>query len=408
MFDLVFVGKFPYNGQVVEGSVAIEEGKIVRFSKGELKGEKILRLGRGQVLLPGMIDVHVHLRDFEESHKETVKSGTMAAIHGGITTVFDMPNTRPPVMDERTFRLRGRIFRRSYADYALGFLLAGNCEEAKAVKADFYKAFMGASTGGIFSEDFEADYSCAPGPLHVHAEEASLIIRFPERPPIVEVVAIRKALDAAERIKKRLHICHVSTAEGLKEILKRGFSWVSFEVTPHHLFLTRRDYERNPFLKVYPPLRDEKDRRFLWEHIKDVPVIASDHAPHTPEDKEGGAAGLPGLETELALLLDAVNRGLLTLWDVVEKTALNPARLFCLKTKGFSEGKDADIIVVDLKREWVVRADDFYTKAGWSPYEGWRLKGKVIMTFLRGELVMEEDEIIGRPRGERVAKENGA
>ncbi|AFK21945.1 putative dihydroorotase [Pyrococcus sp. ST04] len=353
-----------------------------------------------------MIDVHVHLRDFEESYKETIESGTKAAIHGGVTTVFDMPNTKPPIMDERTLKMREYIFRKkSYADYALGFLIAGN-EPSK--NADFYKIFMGASTGGIYSRNFKEDYSKAPGIVSVHAEDYELIRRYPNRPPIVEIRAIEKALSASKEVKKKLHICHVSTKEGIELILKDKLEWVSFEVTPHHLFLTKKDFEKNKLLKVYPPLRDEEHRRYLWEKLKHVPIIASDHAPHTIEDKEAGAAGLPELETELHLLLDAVNKGLLTLKDVVEKTSLNPARIFGLKNKGFEEGKDADLIIVDMKKEWVVKPENFYTKAGWSPYEGWKIRGKVIMTILRGEVVMENDEIIGKPRGERVVREGQA
>ncbi|BAA31090.1 dihydroorotase [Pyrococcus horikoshii] len=403
--DLVVVGKFLFKEKIIDGSIGIEDDKIAKFSLRELKGDKKIKVEKGKIILPGLIDVHVHLRDFNESYKETIASGTKAAIHGGITTVFDMPNTKPPIMDEKTLKLRELIFKKkSYSDYALGFLIAGN----EPAKADFYKIFMGASTGGIYSKNFEEDYKKAPDIVSVHAEEYELINRYPERPPIVEVVAIKKALQASKKMKKPLHICHVSTKDGLKEILKANIPWVSFEVTPHHLFLTRRDYERSKLLKVYPPLRDEEDRRYLWENLKSIPIIASDHAPHTLEDKEAGAAGLPGLETEVALLLDAVNKGMITIWDIVAKMSINPARIFKIKNKGWEEGKDADLIVVDMKKEWTIKAENFYTKANWTPYEGWKVKGKVIMTILRGEVVMEDDEIIGKPRGERIVKEGNA
>ncbi|AEC51761.1 dihydroorotase [Pyrococcus sp. NA2] len=401
--DLVISGKFLFHEKIIDGSIGIEFGKITKFSMRELKGDNVIKTEKNQLILPGLIDVHVHLRDFNESYKETISSGTKAALHGGITTVFDMPNTKPPIMDEKTLRMRELLFKKkSYADYALGFLIAGN----EPVKADFYKIFMGASTGGIYSKDFEEDYRKAPDIVSVHAEDYEMIAKYPERPPIVEITAIEKALNAAKKLKKPLHICHVSTKEGLERILRAGLRWVSFEVTPHHLFLTKKDYENSKLLKVYPPLRTEEDRRFLWKNIKKVPIIASDHAPHTLEDKEEGAAGLPGLETELPLLLNAVNRGLLTLWDIVEKMVINPAKIFGIKNKGWKEGKDADLIIVDMKKEWTISADNMYTKAGWTPYEGWRVRGKVIMTILRGEIVMEDDEIIGKPRGERIVKES--
>lgn len=402
MYDLVLKGRFLKDGKLIDGSIGILNGKISRISTGELKGEKTLKITHG-IILPGFIDVHVHLRDFKQKKKETIRTGTMAALHGGITTVFDMPNTDPPIIDVKTFRKRMELFKeKAYSDHALGFLLRSNCTETKMTKADFYKIFMGASTGGVFSEDFDGDYSCAPGTVSVHAEDAEIIAQNPERPPEAEIRAINKALDAAERLKKPLNICHVSTAGGIEAILDRNLPWVSFEVTPHHLFLTKRDYERDPFLKVYPPLRDEGHRRALWRNFSRIPIIASDHAPHTLEDKENGAAGIPGLETEVALLLDAVNRGMLQLPDIVEKMHINPIRIFGIRNKGLDVGKDADFTIVDMKREWTVKPEEFYTKAKWSPWEGRKLKGKVVMTVLRGKVVMENDEIFGKPQGVRI------
>ena len=402
MYDLVLKGRFLKDGKLIDGSIGILNGKISRISTGELKGEKTLKITHG-IILPGLIDVHVHLRDFKQKKKETIRTGTMAALHGGITTVFDMPNTDPPIIDVKTFRKRMELFKeKAYSDHALGFLLRSNCTEAKMAKADFYKIFMGASTGGVFSENFDGDYSCAPGTVSVHAEDAEIIAQNPERPPEAEIRAIDRALKAAERLKKPLNICHVSTAGGIEAILDRNLPWISFEVTPHHLFLTRRDYERDPFLKVYPPLRDEGHRRALWRNFSRIPIIASDHAPHTPEDKENGAAGIPGLETEVAILLDAVNRGMLRLFDIVEKMHINPIRIFGIRNKGLDVGKDADFTIVDMKREWTVKPEEFYTKAKWSPWEGRKLKGKVVMTVLRGKVVMENDEIFGKPQGVRI------
>ena len=407
MHELVLKGKFFIENQVVNGYIGVDNGKITKFSKSSLNGEKVIGTKTHEVIMPGIIDVHVHLRDFSQKHKETVKSGTMAALHGGITTVFDMPNTDPAIMSKEIFEKRAELFKRkSYTDYALGFLISGNCSEVKNVKADFYKIFMGASTGGIYSENFEEDYKCANKRVSVHAEDYELIQKFPERPNIVEAKAIEKALNVSKRLRKPLHICHVSTKEGLKRILEEGLPWISFEVTPHHLFLTKRDFEENPLLKVYPPLRSKEDVKYLWQNFEKIPIVASDHAPHTLDEKEEGAAGLPGLETELALLLTAYNKGMISLWDIIEKTSLNPAKIFGIKNKGFEVGKDADLIVVNLKEEWKVEPEEFYTKAKWSPFEGWKLKGKVKMTLLRGKVVMEDDEIVGKPRGERIVIES--
>ncbi len=408
MYELVLKGKFILNRGIIEGSIGIEDGLIKRISIGSLEGDAVISLDRGQVFLPGLIDTHVHLRDFEEKKKENVESGTKAALHGGITAIFDMPNTTPPVIDSMTFEKRLKLFRRkAYTDYALGFLMKSNCNEAKKAKADFYKAFMGASTGGIYSENFEVDYACSPGVLSIHAEDPKIIQGNPERPPEAEVRAIELGLSAAKKLKKPLNICHVSTHGGIKAILQEDLPWVNFEVTPHHLFLTKKDYEKNPLLKVYPPLREESDRRALWENFSKIPIIASDHAPHTIEDKEKGSAGIPGLETEVALLLDAVNRGLISVFDVVEKMHENPLRVFGIIGRDFEVGNEATFTVVDLRKEWTVKPEEFYTKAKWSPWEGRKLKGKVVMTVLRGRVVMEDDEIVGKPEGVRLNVQRG-
>ncbi|WP_457742802.1 dihydroorotase, partial [Thermococcus sp.] len=362
MNELVLIGRFVIRKRIIEGSLGITEGKITSISKKELSGERKIKFSPSTLILPGLIDTHVHLRDFEEGKKETVRSGTKAALHGGITAVFDMPNTRPPVMDVKTFENRLKLFqKKAYTDYALGFLLRSNCNDAKAVRADFYKTFMGASTGGIYSKDFEDDYTCSPGVLSVHAEDAELIRKKPERPPEVEEMAIKKALRSAERLKKPLNVCHVSTKEGIEAILRKNLPWVSFEVTPHHLFLTKKDYEKNPLLKVYPPLRTEEHVRALWNNFSRIPIIASDHAPHTIEDKENGSAGIPGLETEVGLLLDAVNRGIISVFDIVEKMHDNPLRVFGIRGRDFEVGNEATFTVVDLKREWIVKPEEFYT-----------------------------------------------
>ncbi|WP_456422975.1 dihydroorotase [Thermococcus sp.] len=407
MHELVLKGKFTFNGKIIEGSIGVDGGKISEITARELPGETVLDL-RKYLILPGLIDTHVHLRDFGEKRKETIESGTKAALHGGITAVFDMPNTKPPILDPRTFERRFELLQRNaYADYALSFLMRNNCREAKKANADFYKAFMGASTGGIYSENFESDYSCSPGVLSVHAEDAELIREKPERPPGVEERAIERALSIAGRLKKPLNVCHVSTRGGIEAILRRNLPWVSFEVTPHHLFLTERDHKKDKRLKVYPPLRDEDHRKALWENFSRIPIIASDHAPHTLEDKEAGAAGVPGLETEVALLLDAVNRGLMNVFDIVEKMHDNPVRVFGIGGRDFKAGNEATFTVVDPKREWTVKPEEFYTRANWSPWEGRKLKGKVILTILRGRIVMEEDEIVGKPEGVRLNVQRG-
>jgi dihydroorotase len=391
--------------------VRVRDGRIVEI------GERLAAAGeeqfeaRGLHLLPGLIDPHVHLRDPGAVHKEDFRSGTRAALAGGVNTVLDMPNTNPPTVDEAGWAAKLEAAeRRALTDYGLFF-------GATAENVGHYpnhpvlvglKVYLGATTGSLLTAEFGPVYEHMERfprekvvAVHAEDEEARryFAVRGSGRPPVVAVVAVAKVLAMADDLRRAVHICHVSTAAELALIAdarRRGVP-VTCEVTPHHLFLDReRAAELGSYARVNPPLRDRADVEALWAGLAEVDCFTTDHAPHLPAEKESDdpPAGLPGLETMLPLLLTAVHEGRLSLPDVVRRAAYNPARIFGLPRKGrLAVGADADLVLVDLERERRLEGP-WFTRCGWSPYEGRRVRGAVEKVYRRGRLAYASGEIV--------------
>lgn len=400
--------KFYLGGHLVEKDIKIEKGKIASF--GHFSGEGID--AKGLFALPGLIDPHVHLRDPGLTHKEDFRSGTSAALRGGFTTVLDMPNTKPSTTTLAALKEKRKIAaQNAVCDYGIHFgATKDNFAEVKKAKPPTLKLYMGKSTGEVLVDDVASIWKHFDGfphekPLIVHAEDEETLnsldkLGIKGRAAIAEKIAVEKARLIAAQVNRLVYFAHLSTAESvhMAKLWERSI----VEVSPHHLFLSSdKDGKRlKESYRVNPPLRSEAERRRLWGSLYDVDTIGSDHAPHTPEEKKKGSAGFPGLETSLSLFLDAYNKGMLTLPWIIFRMAENPARIFNLKTKGrLGIGYDADITLVDLKKEWTVRADDFESKCGWSPYEGMKLKGKVKHVFFRGGLAVEDGDLISNTRG---------
>lgn len=315
-------------------------------------------------------DLHVHARDFNQSYKETVKTCTQAASAGGITTVVDMPNTDPPVMTKDIFGRRKRLFEKdSLCDFALNFGVIDTLEEIQKVQPLFVKVYLAETTGNL---------------LFTGNAESLLSLRVP--------VAIHSDLETTRKWCSLphgiLYVCHVASKREI-EFLKSED--VKIEVTPHHLFLIQND---DPLSRVKPALGTEDDRRALWANLNRIDIIASDHAPHTLEEKMEGACGIAGTETMLPLLLNALDKGVITLQDIALKLSENPSTLLNSLLnfrKGFFVGADADFTVVDLKKQWTIRASEFHSKANHSPFDGWRIRGRVLKTILRGNTIYEAD-----------------
>lgn len=350
--------------------------------------------------LPGLIDTHVHLREPGATQKEDFETGTKAAIAGGYTMVLDMPNNPSPVvsltsLDNKINLANDRI----YAD--LGFHFGGTIDaipffEQVRDKVFGLKVYMNHTTGPLLVEkgsDLEAIFSAWPSKkvILVHAEGPTL----------------EKAIAIAKKFGNRLHVCHVSQKmelELIQQAKKEGLN-VTCEVGMHHLYLTEKDLKRvGPFGKMRPPLAAEDDRLALWEALIDgtIDIIASDHAPHTKEEKGSDPApnGVPGLETSLPLLLNAVNDGRLTINDVQRLCYDNPKRIF-----NIPEQEDT-YVEVDLDQEWTISNDGLFTKCGWTPFEGFKVRGKVVRTAMRGQTVFEDGKIVNGPRGQ-VMQPNG-
>lgn len=441
--DMVLVNAKAYmNKAIVDCSLAIDDGKILKIGRETNMPNSDARLDlKSFLLLPGLIDAHVHLRDEGKSYKEDFYTGTAAASAGGMTTVLDMPNNNPVTMSVETLRNRMGLAERKilmnvgfYSEFPRDVSEIQTLTREGAVG---FKLYMAEQVGGL---DIHNDHAI-PEAFKVaansgivtatHAEDERILKKNESKfktigrndmnaflmahSEDVEVKAIERLLNLIRQTGMHLHFCHVSTEAGMMKIIEAKNSGlkVTCEVTPHHLFLSVKDLKRVGSLGVtMPPLRDRRDVDGLWEAVRNgwVDVIGSDHAPHTLKEKEAESVwdvkvGIPGLETTLPLLLTEVRRGRMSIGDVVRLMSENPADIFELKGKGrLKEGNDADLTAVDLNRKYKIEASKFHSKAKFSPFEGREVQGKPVKTIVAGQLVMEDGEIVAKPGSGRVIR----
>jgi dihydroorotase (multifunctional complex type) len=378
----------------------------------------------GLAIFPGLIDVHVHLREPGGEHKEDFYTGTRAALAGGVTTVLGMPNTSPPITNAASLDdALSRASHKAMCDY--GLYIGGtsdNATEAAALRqAVGLKLYVGSSTGSLLVDQVEAQiahFESYPKDrvIAIHAEDEAAVrfyaARGQRRPPMCAALATAHVLVLAEQIGCRIHICHVSTGYELDLIhaaRQRGLS-VTCEVAPHHLFLSTDDEAALGALgRVNPPLRSRAEVEALWQHKDVIDMIATDHAPHTLAEKRSDAppSGMPGLETMLPLLLTAAHEGRISVPDIARWTASRPAEVFGLSHKGrIAPGNHADLTLVDLNEQWTVSDERLLTRCGWTPFAGKTVRGRVVRVYLRGELVYQDGEILARPgQGRQVEQE---
>jgi dihydroorotase len=401
---LVKNAKFFLDGRITEKDILIE-GETIK-SLGHFSGEGVD--ASGFLVLPGLIDAHVHLRDPGATQKEDFHTGTRAAIAGGITTVLDMPNNNPPTTTlERLEEKRALASKKAVCDYGFHFGAGtNNFEEVRRAKPGSLKVYMGKTTGDLFLPDEKLIFLHFQNfpkekPVVVHAEDQT-IIEAEGRTPLAAQTAVAKAAMLAEKADRKICIAHASTAKEVELAKKWKKSLV--ETCPHYLFLNgKKIAQLGNFGKVYPPVRSEAERKKFWGALDSIDYVSTDHAPHLPEEKEEGAAGFPGLETSLALMLDAYSKKQIRMEWIVSRMCENPARIFSIKGKGrIAPGFQADLVLVDLRKEWKVRAENMQSRCGWTPYEGTMLKGKVEKAVFRGELVLEGGEITEEMRGKEV------
>jgi dihydroorotase len=403
----------------LECSIGIDNGKIVSITKIPPKSSEIID-AKGNIILPGLIDSHVHFRDPGLTYKEDFKTGSEAAAAGGFTTVMDMPNTEPPTSTKKTFLEKLDIARKkSIVDFALhaGVNDLDDINQIAECKPASFKIFMDLADNSFLVETFEYFSNLGQKQIiSIHAEDKNIIDHYTKiekdsmnedprthakaRPPISEVVAVATTIAFASYYKQKIRICHVSTKKALELINQAktlGCDILS-EITPHHLFLDDSYFDKcGNFVKINPPLRDNANKLDI-SNLKEIDVIGTDHAPHTLKEKEKNVweapPGIPNLDTTLPLLLTQINNGKITFDEIKRLLCENPARFFNLKNKGKIEiGKDADFVIVDMKKEDIINAEKFKTKAKYSPFEGFSVKGVPVMTMVRGNVVMENGEV---------------
>ncbi|QGN07181.1 dihydroorotase [Halorhabdus sp. CBA1104] len=369
----------------------------------------------GKRLLPGMIDTHVHFREPGDSHKETWTSGSRSAAAGGVTTVVDQPNTTPPTIDGDAFDEKASIAESSLVDFGLnGGVLPSWDPESLLERPVFAlgEVFLADSTGdmGIDERLFRQALAKAQRqnvPVTVHAEDASRFNRGAQertdadawsayRAARAEIAAVERVCELAEEFDVDCHIAHASTPEAIDAAGQAG---VSCEVTPHHLFLSRSNLtDLDTFGRMNPPLRRQKRRERVYDRVRNgqVDIIATDHAPHTREEKDTGIwdapSGVPGVETALPLLLEEARRDHLTYERIRDLTAANPAALFELANKGrIAPGFDADLVLVDPEDTREIQGEALHTNCDWTPFEGWQAVFPE-WTMVRGSIVYERTE----------------
>jgi dihydroorotase len=415
-----------------ERDIGIRGGRIEAL--GSLPKESAAEVidAKGLHVLPGVIDTQVHFREPGLEHKEDLETGSRAAIMGGVTAVFEMPNTKPlttsaEALADKVRRARNRMF----CDFA--FYVGGTRENIADIpalerleSAAGIKVFMGSSTGDLLVDD-EASLSQIIATLSrraaFHAEDEARLkarahLRRPGDPtshPVwrdeeAALMATQVLVKLAERHGRRVHVLHVSTAEEMV-FLARHKDWASVEVTPHHITLVAPEcYERlGTYAQMNPPVRDERHRRAIWEGIANgvVDVLGSDHAPHTREEKDhaypASHSGMTGVQTLVPVMLDHVNAGRLTLERFVDLTSHGPHRLFGIRGKGrIAVGYDADLTVVDLKRRETITNGWIQSRCGWTPYDGIAVHGWPVGTIVRGKRVMWDGAIDGPAQGQPV------
>jgi len=363
---------------------------------------KIIDVGK-KLIMPGIIDVHTHMREPGVTYKEDFETGSCACAKAGVTTFYDMPNTIPTTTTlENLMEKKKLASEKSIVNFGLHFggSKNDNIEEIKKVlknrEVNTVKIFMNVSTGEMLIEDDE------------------ILARVFENSKLVLVHAENEMIDKAIELNKNygsgLYVCHIPSAEEMKKVIdaKKNSKVntkehpVYAEVTPHHLFLNteiRESTERNKMLlRMKPELREKSDNEFLWEAINrgEVDTIGTDHAPHLISEKlEKITFGMPGVETSLALMINAYNEGKISLEMIQKLMCENPAKIMKIEKRGkLQEGYFADIIIVDPKKEWTVGVDDtIESKCGWTPYENWKLKGKNTMTIINGKIVYQNRKI---------------
>ena len=428
---LIKNGMLVSSEKVFEADVLIKNKKIKSIQKGiEQKNCRVIDAS-GLHVLPGIIDPQVHFRDPGLTHKEDLRTGSMGAAAGGITTFFEMPNTKPSTTTLKLLSEKNKMAsEKSLVNYSF-FLGAtsDNLNEIERLEGNCgLKIFMGSSTGDLLVDNDEAlekIFSCCNRIIAVHAEDEETLNKFSKytqtgsfsdhvkaRPVEAAVKATQKAVDLALKHEKRLHVLHISTADEVDIIRKhKSTGLITGETTPQHLLMHAPDiYNRiGSYGQMNPPIREKVHQKGLWDGLRDgtIDCIATDHAPHTIEEKQlpyGKApSGMPGVETSLSLMLNQVSEKNISISDVVRWMSESTSRIYNIKGKGKLEvGYDADITLVDMEKVKEVSNNNVFSKCGWSAFDGMKFKGCPVKTIVNGSIVFENDTFYFEGAGKEV------
>ena len=416
------------DGKLTKTDIGLSDGKIIKIGKIEANSSKVYDAS-SKVVLPGIIDTQVHFREPGSTDAEDLESGSRAAVLGGVTSLFEMPNTNPPTSNLIEFDKKLQAAKnRMHSNYAFYFgATPDNTDQLSKLKdikgCCGVKLFAGSSTGNLLVDkeaDIEKVISSSDRVVSIHSEDED-IIKFrkkfikkgnvhshPEwRNVEVAMSSTRRVVKIAERYNKKIHVLHVTTRDEV-DFLAMHKKNVTFETTPQHLTFYAPDcYDTlGTYAQMNPPLRTKEHYDRLWTAIKNniVDVLGSDHAPHLKENKDkeypNSPSGMPGVQTIFPVMLDHVINGKLTLQQLINLMCENPCKIFGIKKKGYiKEGYDADLTIADMNKEVIIKNDMIASKCAWTPFHNYKVKGFPVGTIVNGYLVMSDGKIISKSKG---------
>ena len=440
MRTLIKNARIVNEGRIFESDLLIEKGLIAKIAKNiaEADSDKIID-GSGEMLIPGIIDDQVHFREPGLTHKGDIESESRAAVAGGVTSFFDQPNTVPNTVSQELLEEKNQLAEGN-SSTNFGFSMGGTNDNLDEIlktnprKTPAVKLFLGSSTGNMLVDNpevLEEIFSKVAMPICVHCEDEATIrentdrfkAEFGDDIPVKFHPQIRsaeacyisssKAVELAEKTGAKLHIYHISTAketELFRNDIPLKDKRITAEVCVHHLHFCDEDYsEKGTLIKWNPAVKTKADREALWQALLDdrIDIIATDHAPHTFEEKQQPytkcPSGAPLVQHSLNVMLEYHRQGKISLEKIVEKMCHNPAILFQVEKRGFiREGYFADLILVDLYEEYTVSKDNILYKCGWSPLEGETFHSQITHTFVNGNLAYEGGKFSDKKFGERL------
>jgi len=458
---LIKNGKITTAEEMYEGNMYVKDGKIAAITLEELSGDVSEVIdAKGCHVLPGLMDTHIHSRDPGATYKEDFYHSTLAAAAGGVTLVFEMPNTNPPINNQENLEKQvDNLSEKANVDFGIWGICLGDLNndslyslyEAGVIGFKFFWGYA------INKENYQLVYNFSPEMdniipplddgevfkifrevektskmLAIHAENNELIHTLTQemqdagrtdyhalvegRPDLAELTTIQTGIAFAKHTGARLHILHITSEAGVdavKEAQGQGAN-ITSETCPQFLFLSADDYaDIGPMMKVYPPVKEQSDQNRIWEGIHDgtVSIVCSDHAPHTEEEKDGDIWSIPsgmcGVETIVPLMLDAVSSGKIDVHQVVSLLSTNPAKQFDLYPRkgSLQVGTDADITIVDMEKSFHIDKNSLQSKSKVTAYDGWSGVGSPVATIVQGNIVMKDGQIIQENKGKWIKPE---